>query len=529
MHGKCGKCYKNRAPGGQNMFRKVENQFYLEEFILPFEGKLDTDNRWVKLAKIIPWKSIEERYANLFTSNLGKKAKPIRMVLGALIIKEKLKLTDRETVNQIVENPYLQLFIGLREYQSKPPFDPSSMVHFRERFGLEALKEINEEICKAEQNKDDNNKPEPPSGGGKGKAAGESCSQEGKASPFETYPSNKGKLILDATCAPADIRYPTDLSLLNEAREKLDKIIDMVHKGLGRPGKRPRTYRQIARKAYLRIVHNRRPGKKAVRKAIGKQLRYVRRNLHAADQLLEKAGDAHGLSQKHLETLRTIRLLYEQQLHMYTNRTHSINDRIVSISQPHVRPIVRGKATADTEFGAKIAIGLVDGYAYVETLSWDAFNEGITLQESVERYRQKHGYYPEAVLADKIYRNRDNLQYCDRYNIRLSGPRLGRPVVNKVKQNIQKRLERQDAGERNAVESKFGEGKRRYGMARIMARLKETAESVIYMQFLVMNLEHKLRVLLSFFLGRLLQHYLAIFRPQHGLAAEIWGHSANPK
>ncbi|TYO96605.1 transposase-like protein DUF772 [Desulfallas thermosapovorans DSM 6562] len=65
------------------------------------------------------------------------------MALGALIIKEKLKLTDRETVNQIVENPYLQLFIGLREYQSKPPFDPSSMVHFRERFGLGALKETN--------------------------------------------------------------------------------------------------------------------------------------------------------------------------------------------------------------------------------------------------------------------------------------------------------------------------------------------------------------------------------------------------
>lgn len=90
------------------MFRKVENQYYLEEFILPFEGKLRADNRWVKLAKIIPWVNIEERYANLFPNNRGQMAKPVRMALGALIIKEKLGLSDRETVEQITENPYLQ-------------------------------------------------------------------------------------------------------------------------------------------------------------------------------------------------------------------------------------------------------------------------------------------------------------------------------------------------------------------------------------------------------------------------------------
>lgn len=266
---------------------------------------------------------------------------------------------------------------------------------------------------------------------------------------------------MDATCAPADIRYPTDLSLLNEAREKLDDIIDIVHKTIGKPGRRLRTYRQIARKAYLSIVRNKKPGKKALRKAIGKQLRYVRRNLHAVDRLLAMAGDGHGLSQKHQETLRTIRMVYEQQLHMHTHRTHKINDRIVSISQPHVRPIVRGKATADVEFGAKVAISIVDGYAYVETLSWDAFNEGKTLIESVECYRKRYGYYPEAVLADKIYRNRENHRYCEEHGIQLSGPRLGRPLADKEKQKDQKRLERQDSSERNAVEGKFGEGKRR--------------------------------------------------------------------
>jgi len=499
------------------MFRKVENQYYLEEFILPFEGKLRADNRWVKLAKIIPWASIEERYANRFTKHRGQIAKPVRMALGALIIKEKCGYSDRETVEQITENPYLQFFIGLKEYQDQPPFNPSLMVHFRKRFGTKTLKDINEEICCAakkeeEQKKDNDNKPKPPSGGNKTNAK-EPNSPEDKASSFEVYPANKGKLILDATCAPADLRFPTDLSLLNEAREKLDDIIDIVHKTLGKQGRRPRTYRQIARKAYLSIVHNRKPGKKAIRKAIGKQLHYVKRNLGAVDRLLTRAGDGHSLSQKQQETLRTIRMVYKQQLHMYTHRTHQINDRIVSISQPHVRPIVRGKAKADVEFGAKVAISMVDGYAFVETLSWDAFNEGVTLQESVEYYRQKYGHYPEVVQADKIYRNRDNLRFCERYNIRLSGPRLGRPLVDKVLQREQRRLERQDAGERNAVEGKFGEGKRRYGLARIMARLKETAESVICLQFLVMNLEHRLRVLMFFFLRRLFRYNLGFQGP----------------
>ena len=225
------------------------------------------------------------------------------MALGAILIQEKLNCTDRETVEQIRENPYLQHFIGLREYQDKSPFDPSLIVHFRKRFSAETLKEINEEICRAAKGveekhdkDDDDSKPKPPSGGNK-TVTEESTNQE-EASPFEIYPANKGKLILDATCAPADIRYPTDLSLLNEAREKLDDIIDIMHKTLGKPGKRPRTYRQLARRDYLSIVRNKKPGKKTIRKAVGKQLRYVRRNLGAVDRLLAMAGDEHGLSQK---------------------------------------------------------------------------------------------------------------------------------------------------------------------------------------------------------------------------------------
>lgn len=145
---------------------------------------------------------------------------------------------------------------------------------------------------------------------------------------------------------------------------------------------------------------------------------------------------------------------------------------------------------------------MVDGYSFLEELSWDAFNESGGLIQAAERYRNRYGYYPEAILADRIYRNRENLKFCQKHNIRFSGPRLGRPSFRWKGKAL--RTERQDNRERNAIEGKFGEEKRSYGLSRIMARLPETAACVIALQFLVMNLEHRLRVLFTLFWDRLI-------------------------
>lgn len=163
--------------------------------------------------------------------------------------------------------------------------------------------------------------------------------------------------------------------------------------------------------------------------------------------------------------------------------------------------------SASVELGAKVAISIENGICRLEKLSWDAYNEAGTLIESVERYKERNGVYPEAVLADRIYRNRENLAYCKAHNIRLSGPKLGRPAANAQIQKAEKALERLDARMRNAVEGKFGEGKRKYGLDRIYAKLKETAESMIALHFLVMNLERQLRVLFAQILWRLLRRH----------------------
>jgi hypothetical protein len=130
------------------MYRiKDKTQKELENFILPFGGTLNPQNRWIQLSELIPWEEFEEIYAENFSaSDKGAPAKSFRTALGSLIIKEKLNITDRETVEQIRETPHLQYFIGMEGYHDEEPFDASLMVHFRKRITDTMLRAINERI-----------------------------------------------------------------------------------------------------------------------------------------------------------------------------------------------------------------------------------------------------------------------------------------------------------------------------------------------------------------------------------------------
>jgi len=464
------------------------NQLEFENFYLPFSGHLRGDNRWVILAGQIPWRQIEELYGKLFSEDNGCPALSARVALGALLIKERLGTSDRETVEQIRENPYLQYFLGMKEYQDKPLFDDSMMTHFRKRFNKDILSEINEKIVESAMKKNEEDKVDSPDA-----PKDESDKYNNDSSP------NKGKLIVDATCTPADITYPTDLSLLNEAREKTEEIIDTMHEPFVGIRKKPRTYRRKARKSYLAVAKQKKPGVKKIRKAIGQQLRYLKRNLGHIDQMIEE-GLLVYLSKRLYRLLLVIKELYRQQLWMYENRSHSISDRIVSIYQPHVRPIVRGKVRTPVEFGAKVSISLVDGFSFVDRIDWDAYNESCELEEQIKRYKQRFGFYPESVHVDKIYRNNDNRRFCKKHGIRISGPPLGKPIEETEKLKEQRRLQYQDEIDRIAVEGKFGQGKRRFSLALIMTKLAQTSEVAIMVSFIVMNLEKILSGILSFLL-----------------------------
>ena len=125
------------------MYRKSnQSPITPEKFELPVAMELSSQNRWVIMAELIPWSDFEEEYAQNFSESMGAIAKPFRMALGALIIKEKLRISDRETVEQIKENPYLQYFLGMLSYSNEAPFDVSLMVYFRERIDKDLVNKI---------------------------------------------------------------------------------------------------------------------------------------------------------------------------------------------------------------------------------------------------------------------------------------------------------------------------------------------------------------------------------------------------
>ena len=176
---------------------------------------------------------------------------------------------------------------------------------------------------------------------------------------------------------------------------------------------------------------------------------------------------------------------------MFEDDSHRVDRRIVSLSQPFVRPIKRGKAGRDTEFGAKLSISVVQGFSFVEKRSWENYNEGCDLVEQIERYRKRFGFYPRSVHVDKIYRTRANRAFCKSQGIRLSGPPMGRSP--KHVSPAEKKQAAADEAIRNRVEGKFGEAKRRFSLGRVMTKLANTSAAQISLSFLAMNLEAALR------------------------------------
>ena len=289
------------------------------------------------------------------------------------------------------------------------------------------------------------------------------------------------------------------MGLLNQARVKTEKIIDTLYEPLkGKLGKKPKTYRNLARKNYLQVAKKRKPSRKEIRKAIRKQLQYLKKNLAHIDQLNQAGDGLEALSSTQYKSLLVVAEVYRQQQWMYDNKTSTIEDRIVSLSQPHIRPIVRGKAGTPVEFGAKLSVSLRDGYVFLDRIDWNNFNESGDLKAQVEAFKEATGVYPESVHVDRIYRTRSNRAFCKERGIRISGPPLGRPPA--FVSDEKKKQAKEDERVRNAIEGKFGVSKRRFSLNRVMAKLSHTSQTAIAITFLVMNLSTLLRQVFCLFL-----------------------------
>jgi len=471
-------------------YKQNPDQETIEDFFLPFGGKLRADNRWIKLSKMMPWDKIEEIYNKSMSEDVGRRAIPSRVAFCACFIKQYEKLSDERIPEAISENPYMQYFAGLHEFTTEPLFDSSMMVHFRKRFPVNLVAEVNEYICtgKWPENSRDVDRDHDDHGHGGG------ASEPELPEPENT--SHNGKLILDATVAPADIKYPTDIDLLNKCREYLETAVDIIWPMVPHEGHKLPYNPKRARKSYLNISKSKKWTKAKLSKGIGDQLRCIELARERLQQLLSLCPTAMDEFPSWLrKRLEVVPLVYEQQKEMFDNNKRSCENRIVSTEQPHVRPIVRGKRPEPTEFGQKLHLSVVDGYVYLEQTSWNNFNESCDLKECVAEFYRRFGCYPEAVLADKIYQTKKNRTFCKALGIRLSGPALGRK--SREQSELEKEQMYQDSCERNIVEGKNGLAKRRYGLDLIMSKLDENAKTEAAFALLVMNASRKLRELLS--------------------------------
>lgn len=471
----------------------------LELFSSPLD-ELDKSNRWVRLGDELPWTEMEKLYnSRLNNAVVGAGNKPARMVMGAMLVKHKLSLSDEETIQIIRENPYMQYMCGLRAFTAKPIFDPSLFVTIRKRITEEELNAMTVSLMeerdrvKAQRHGDGGDR----GGGTPGSGFGSEPESESDPDAAEFVDEegrvHRGTLKVDATCADAEVRYPVDVDLLDDGCRKLHEYMLEICEAFGLP--KPRNYYKDARKAHLLLVKKAKKKGRLVRETIGYLLGCLGRIRRQFLSLVAPDAaryDSLNITQKRVVTA-TLKM-YRQQQQMYEQGVHTCPDRIVSVFQSHVRPIVRGKAGAKTEFGAKIGASVVRGYTFVDHHSWDAYNECRDLEAQILLYRERFGVLPSTVFCDKIYLNSDNRKMLKKYAIRTHCKPLGRPPKAPPSPE---RLEAEKAapGKRNEIECSFGTGKRIYRADNIRAKLPETARCWTGMCYFTKNVMKFLREL----------------------------------
>ena len=417
--------------------------------LFPFGGKLNENNRWLRISELIPWDDLEEDYAKKF-STMGRPAKDGQLVIGLILLKHMTGLSDDGVVTMVMENPYMQAFCGFEKFVTDELLDSSTLTRMRERLGLEFFKQLETKTYKLLIDR--------------------------------KIIKAKGMLI-DATVFPENIKYPNDVGLLNDVREWL---VDNIKKFGKAVGKTYRTRPRVARKEYLNYSKKKKKTKKTINRAKKKMLQHVRRNLKQMKEVFEIVkAQGKRIKQNIIDRIEVAEKIYSQQQEMYKAKVNRIADRIVSFHRPYVRPIKRGKSGKLTEFGAKGAFSLVDGCLFLDHLEHAAFSEDKWTGTHINAYREKFGKVPPYISADQKYGSRDNRKLLDKEEIRASLKPLGR----KPKENRSDRWIKAKQKERNRIEGSFGHGKQHFGMDRVKYQGKDGSEMWTRCCLLAMNLQ----------------------------------------
>jgi len=430
----------------RGMYKPKDRQTHvLFPELFPFGGALDERNRWLRILELIPWQELEYEYLKSF-SDVGRPAKDAQLVLGLLLLKHMTKLSDREIIAEVMENPYMQAFCGFHSMATTATLDASTLTQVRKRLGPTFFREMEKKTY---------------------------------AVLIERGIIRARGLLADATVFPEEIKFPTDVGLLNDVRRWLVRTIRRL-------GGKMRTRRRKAETDYLRFSKTKRKTKKIIHRAKKAMLQYVRRNLGQLETVLRGIPD---VEKKILEYLAVSKEIFRQQWEMYKTKMNRIAGRIVSLYRPYVRPIKTGKQGKETEFGARGALTHVDGFLFLDYWKHEAFNESEHVARHMAAYGERFGKLPPYFVGDTKYGTRKNRADLETLSVRPSFKPLGRKAKTPVRDPWFRRKQK----ERNRIEGGFGHGKEHFGLARVRYKGEETSEVWVRASLLAMNLKTALK------------------------------------
>ena len=426
-------------------------------FVVP---KLDDNHELIKISKAIDWPALSDKLAKFYCPDNGRPAKPSQAKVGLLILKHLYRLSDDDLVDLIKRDLYAQYLCDVSFGEAIKFIHSTTLVKFRKKIGLSGIKLIEEEVLNS----------------------------------LKRTKLLKGrKLVCDTTVVPSNISYPTDISLLEKVRAKAVKYLEKA-KQFG--ADTFRTYKRTARKTFITYQKIRHHTIQSRRRTQKKILQFSKRNTAQLKNALEKISQKtdtslNGIKEEVKEQflkeakrfLATASNIVEQQKNIY--KRLPVKERIVSVHQPHLRPMVRGKYPVEVEFGPKILLNLKNNFLFLEYLSFNNTSDSQLLDISLKGYQERFGNTPTQLAADRGFWSKDNYRLAENLKIKkIAIENKGKSSYLKGKP-FRERLRRL----RCSIEAKISLSKRKYGLDRIRYTMPQGEEMWVRLGLMAMNLK----------------------------------------
>jgi len=433
--------------------KEYQYGLFQDSLITPF---LDKNNTLYKIAQAIDWDSLSDKLAQFYCPDNGRPTKSSRVKVGLLILKHLYQISDEEAVNTLKCNFYAQYLCSISIEESKDFLDPTTLVKFRKKIGLEGVKIIEQEVFLA----------------------------------LKRAKLLKGrKLVCDTTVVSSNIAYPTDVSLLEKVRRKAIQYLETA-KQFG--SNTSRTYKRVARKVFVQYQKIRHHTIKSRRRVQKKLLQFSKRNITQLKEAVQEVSSLvgsglHKAKEQFLKEtknfLETASSILTQQKDVYQGL--AVQERIVSIEKPHIRPMVRGKYPVEVEFGPKILLNLKNDFLFLEDLKFNNISDAQFLETSIQGYKERFGHLPTQLSTDRGFWSPENYILAQDYGIsKIAIENKGKSSYLKTKP-FRERLRRL----RCKIEAKISLAKRKFGLGRIRYGIAGGEEIWIRLGLIAMNLK----------------------------------------